>query len=237
MRIAAGLATAVVTTALLVTPQAAQAAPKVTKPQLTSECKKVAAQRTVPVSGAKFGRCVLNGMFGSKTHKVRTRTSAFTEVTTMKYGKKLELDSSSMGVRVIIAGGTTYLRMDKKSPWIVGSKKGDEEQRGIHAAGREIAQMNKRSGQQAAFRRGSEWTFTGKTKKVKGVKQWQYTGAPDMSATYGDVDDVTVTYWVDKFFRPVTSVAKLTVDGDTETVRATFSNYGKKVTIKAPRVG
>ncbi|MFC6152138.1 hypothetical protein [Nocardioides yefusunii] len=235
MRIIAGMAAAVVTTTLLVAPQSAHAA-KVTKPKVTAECKAASADRTVPLSGAKFGRCVLGGTFSSKTFTVKTKTSSFTEKTTYKHGKSMSLDSSVFGMRIVIIGKKTYLRPDKKSPWIQGKAKGNADQREVHGMGVEIRRTAKRSSQQAVYRWGSDWNFTGKTKTVKGVKQWQYVGAPELTSVFGEVDAVTNTVWVDKYFRPITDVLRITLDGESETIRSTYSGYGKKVTITAPKV-
>ncbi len=212
---------------------AAKAAAKPAKP--SKKCKVRQSKPRKTVASKRFARCTVKAMTKGRTVQLRSRyddgswnkgPARFTKKTT---------DASvtySNGDRLVVIGTDAWLKEAGK-PWVKGKKNGTEDEQVTWL----VRQLWLATASPSAYRgylRSSRtgWTWTGRSKKINGVRAKEYVGEPKILGYRPDHYAV----WVDKWDRPVRVDSTTTIGGITSSGRQTFSRWSKKVTIKAPRV-
>ena len=76
------------------------------------------------------------------------------------------------------------------------------------------------------------WNRVGKARKVNGVKAIRYDGTPSVNGILAD----RYSIWVDKHDRTIRVIHTTTAADITVTMTQDWRKWGKKVSIKAPKV-
>lgn len=227
-------ATMVVTTGAVASaaPQDASTASDAAKPKVSKSCKKALKKRSKAIKGATFGKCMTRAMTTSKTFTTVTKGPGFSDRTTYSYGATIDFDSRSEGVRLVAVGADAWLYAEEMGGWTVADPNGTEEQQSLADAVKESRKMMKATSIARPYAKGTAWEHTGKVKRIKGVKAWEYKGAT--KGGYGSgVKVLKERVWLDKNFRQVKSTTKVRTEGVTFTLTQTVTGYGKKVDLNA----
>ncbi|MGN0065167.1 MAG: hypothetical protein ACI379_13075 [Nocardioides sp.] len=231
--VATAAAGAVLGAGLLVGPVQAQPAPPVQSATQTTSC----ADRTVnprrPIPAKMFGRCVVRGMKAGRTVTVTTNHDGEVSKGPMRFTKVTDAsvtyaDSS----RVVILGDDAWWK-EAGHGWAKAKAKGTQRERQAYL----IFVLWRANSSAQAYRSmlassSTPWEWTGKARKVNGVRAREYTGTP----AYAETTFSTYRVWLDNSYRPVRIKTVGTAYGITVKTTQDFRRWGKKVTITAPKV-
>lgn len=202
------------------------------KPKVSKSCKKALKKRSKAIKGATFGKCMTRAMTTSKTFTTVTKGPGFSDRTTYSYGATIDFDSRSEGARLVVVGSDAWLYLEELGEWTVADPNGSEEQQVLAQAVKESRKEMSAKTVSRPYAKGSSWKHTGKMKKIKGVKAWEYKGST--KGAYGPgIKVLKERVWLDKNFRQVKSTTKVRTEGVTFTLTQTVTGYGKKADLTA----
>lgn len=188
-------------------------------------------RREIP--GALFGRCVVKGMKAGRTVKVTTNHDGEISKGPMRFTKVTDAsvtyaDSS----RVVVLGDNGWWKEAGRG-WVKAKARGTQRERQAYL----IFVLWRANSSAKAYRSmlassTTPWEWTGKERKVNGVRAKEYTGTPE----YAETTFSTYRVWLDAKYRPVRLVTVGTAHGITVSTKQDFRKWGKKVSITAPKV-
>lgn len=187
-----------------------------------------------PVAPKTFAKCAVAGMKKGRTVRVRT---AYDDGTWSKgpyrFGKTTDASVTHQDGARHVALGKDFWMKPAGEGWSKGKKNGNAAEQLAYGTG----VLWRATSSPAAYRRmlassSEDWTWTGVQRKVNGVKARRYTGLP----TATDMEFTEYSVWLDRNDRPIRITSTGTAYGFTITMTQDFRKWGKKVSIKAPKV-
>ncbi|WP_262849675.1 hypothetical protein [Mumia quercus] len=215
---------------------AGHAAAKVAKPATPSKkCKARHKKPRKAVGSKRFARCAVAAMRKGTTVQVRGTFDDGRWNKGPARFRKAGTDASvvySEGAKLVVIG-TNVWHKEAGKPWVKGKKGGTADEQLAWMVGQVWLASSSLKAYRGYLRSSNNgWTWTGRTRKLNGVRAKEYVGNPKLMGHRPD----RYAVWLDKWDRPVRVDSRLTIGGITSTARQDFSKWGKKVTIKAPRV-
>ncbi|MFC6152981.1 hypothetical protein [Nocardioides yefusunii] len=181
-----------------------------------------------------FAKCTVAAMKKSKTVVIRTTQSGGpTGKGPYRFGKTTDASVSSSDGSKQVALGKNFWMKPAGEGWSKGKKNGNADEQLAHFTG----VLWRANASAASYKRalGSstvKWKWTGVEKKINGVKAREYAGKP----VFEGVKVSAYTVWLDTQYRPIRVASTVTGFGVTVKSKQDFTKWGKKVTIKAPKV-
>ena len=168
-----------------------------------------------------------------RTVRLSSRRDGKTSTGHFRFGTYTEASVKAAEGSVVSLGKDFYMKHPDVG-WVKGKKNGNGHEQVTYGAG----QLWKYTSSAAYYKRvlkssTTKWTWTGIERKINGVKAKQYKGTPKFDAA--DFSEYHV--WLDAQYRPIRITSTATAYGMSVTTRDDFSKWGKKITIKAPKLG
>lgn len=185
------------------------------------------------VAAKLFGTCVVKGMRAGRTAHLTTNHDGEVSAGPMRFTKTTDASVVYQdGARFIVIGDKAWHKPAGKG-WFRARKNGNADERLAYL----ILALWRSSATPAAYRSAlasstTPWEWTGKERRVNGVRAKEYTGTP----AYGGATFSKYRVWLSANDRPVRIVSTGSMGDVTVTTKQDFRRWGKKVTIKPPKM-
>ena len=197
----------------------------------TCASRLVNPRRAVPAK--LFGTCVVKGMKAGRTAHLTTDHDGETSAGPMRFG--MTTDASVVhadGARFTVIGDRAWHKQAGKG-WVRARRNGSADEQLAYL----VLVLWRSSATPATYRSAlasssTPWKWTGKERRVNGVRAKEYAGTP----AYGGATFSKYRVWLDSRDRPVRIASTGSMGDVTVTTKQDFRRWGKKVTIKPPKM-
>lgn len=186
------------------------------------------------VPSKRFATCVVRAMEANRTVHVSNR---FDDGTWNKgparflNGHTEASVTYSQGMRLVVRNRKAWVKNPGR-PWVRAVNGGDPEQQHAWSIQELWVALSSSRAYRSYLRSSSTgWTWTGKSRRINGVRARQYTGTPRILGQSFD----RYLVWVDKWDRPIRIESTITMMGITASGTQDFTKWGGKVKIKPPK--
>jgi len=211
---------------------AAASAAAAVKPSKSCRARLLEPRR--PIAPKTFAACTVSAMKAGRTVHVRT---AYDNGTRSKgpyrFGKTTDASVTAQDGAKHVAIGKDFWMKPAGERWSKGRRNGDAAEQLAYGTGVLWRASSSAKAQKKALASSSvKWTWTGVEKKVNGVRARQYAGNP----TNAGMEFSEYHVWLDNRYRPVRVTSTGTAFGVTLKMKQDYTKWGRKVSIKKPKV-